>query len=184
LVTADKPDSQDVCFVRDRDKDGFLRRQLQSGSPSALPRDAGLRGLLDPGEIVDTQGKVVGTHQGLLGFTIGQREGLGIAFGVPMYVVGMDRPANRLIVGPKEALFAGACRVNRLNWVSIEPPQGPVRAQVKIRSHHAPAGAVITPQPDGLCTVAFEQPQQAITPGQAAVFYDGDIVLGGGWIAN
>jgi len=170
FVTADKPDSQDVCFVRDRNKNGFLRREL---------------GVADePGPIVDTQGHVLGTHQGLLGYTIGQREGLGIAVGAAMYVVAIDRAHNRLIVGTKEHLLARRFVVTALNWVSIDPPQAPFRASVKIRTRHEPALATITPQEDDGALVEFDEPQAAITPGQAAVFYDGNVVLGGGWIAN
>ncbi len=170
FVTAEKPDSQDVCFVRDGNVPGFLRQAI--------------RGSADPGPIVDTDGRVLGTHAGLLGYTIGQRKGLGIAVGVPMYVVAMDRTKNRLIVGRKACLLKHQCTVERLNWVSIEPPTTAVRTSVKIRSRHEPALATVTPQPDGTAVVVFDDPQPAITPGQAAVFYDGDLVLGGGWITH
>ena len=169
LVTADKPDSQDICFVRDRNKTGFLRQRLQQ--PDA------------PGDVVDTDGAVLGQHQGLLGFTIGQREGIGIATGHPLYVISMDRGRNRLVVGSREQLLASQCLVQRVNWVSIAEPAQPRQAWVKIRSQHAPALATLEPQPNGVVRVTFEEPQSAITPGQAAVFYDQDIVLGGGWIA-
>ena len=167
FVTADKPDSQDVCFIRDRDKDGFLRRELRVSD--------------EPGPIVDTEGRQLGTHRGLLGYTIGQREGLGIAVGMPMYVVGLDHADNRLVVGPREALLGRDCRISAVNWISIPPPTTPVRASVKIRSRHTPAAATITPERSG-ARVEFDEPQSAITPGQAAVVYDGEVVLGGGWI--
>ena len=170
LATAEKPDSQDVCFVRDRDKDGFLRRELQVG-------DA-------PGPIVDTDGQLLGTHQGLLGYTIGQREGIGLALGRPLYVIALDQPNNRLIVGSREELLARTLVAERVNWVSVAPPTGPMRAQVKIRSRHPGGEASITPLDGGRVRVDFDEPQSAITPGQAAVFYDGDMVLGGGWIAK
>ena len=170
LVTADKPDSQDVCFVRDRDKDGFLRRELRVAD--------------EPGPVVDLQGRVLGEHRGLLGYTIGQREGLGIAFGAPMYVVSMDRTRNRLVVGPREQLLTSRFWVDRLNWVSIHPPTAALRAAVKIRSRHEPAPATVTPQPDGRGLIETDEPQSAVTPGQAAVFYDEDLVLGGGWITS
>ena len=170
FVTADKPDSQDVCFVRDRNKNGFLQRELNASS--------------EPGPVVDSDGHVLGTHQGLLGYTIGQREGLGIAVGTPMYVVAMDRPHNRLVVGTRDKLLKRECVVVKLNWVSIEPPTGSLRASVKIRTRHEPAAATITPQEHGSCLVEFEEPQSAVTPGQAAVLYDGDVLLGGGWIAQ
>ncbi len=169
--TADKPDSQDICFVRDRNKDGFLRRELHVVHETAGP-------------IVDTQGRVRGTHDGLLGYTIGQREGLGVACGVPMYVVAMDRQQNRLIIGTQEALLSREAHVERVNWVSIETPDAALRAHVKIRSRHEAASATVTPVGAGAVRLEFDEPQTAITPGQAAVFYQGDAVLGGGWIAH
>ncbi len=169
FATAEKPDSQDVCFVRDRDKDGFLRRELRVAD--------------EPGPIEDTQGRRLGTHHGLLGYTIGQREGLGVAAGVPLYIVAMDRTHNRLIVGTREHLLSRQCRVTRVNWVSIPPPTAPRQAAVKIRSRHEAAPATISPQDSETVLVEFEEPQSAVTPGQAAVFYDGELVLGGGWIA-
>ncbi|MBI2495724.1 MAG: tRNA 2-thiouridine(34) synthase MnmA [Candidatus Omnitrophica bacterium] len=168
--TADKPDSQDVCFVRDRDKDGFLRRELKVGDES--------------GPITDTAGHVLGTHRGLLGFTIGQREGLGIAAGAPLYVVALDQPRNRLIVGSREDLMGRSLIAERVNWVSIPPPTQPLRAWAKIRSRHEAAAARVSPEPNGRMRVEFDEPQQAITPGQAVVFYDGEVVLGGGWISK
>ena len=196
FVTADKPDSQDICFVRDRNKNGFLRNALGDVETS--------------GPIVDVQGRVLGRHRGLLGYTIGQREGLGLAMGMPMYVVAIDRERNRLIVGTRDALLEPECLVTKLNWVSIAPPETPIRASVKIRSQHAAAPATLLPQADGSMQVAFDHPQSAVTPGQAAVFYgaprvkprgdiapkqdgrfspkfpaeadDGDLVLGGGMI--
>ncbi len=166
--TAEKPDSQDICFVRDRDKDGFLKRRLNVSE--------------QPGPIVDTTGHQLGRHHGLLGYTIGQREGLGIAAGVPLYIIAMDATSNTLIVGTREELLAKRFLVTRLNWVSMEPPSHPIRASVKIRARHAAASATITPQEDDMALVEFDEPQSAITPGQAAVFYDGDLLLGGGWI--
>ncbi len=170
LVTAEKPDSQDICFVRDRNKNGFLRRELEAGE--------------EPGPIIDTQGRQLGTHRGLLGYTIGQREGLGIATGVPLYVVAMDRAANRLIVGSQQDLLKGSCTVAQVNWIALDPPREPVRAAIKIRARHAGAAATVIPQSQETVTVHFDAPQPAVTPGQAAVFYDGDLVLGGGWITR
>ena len=111
-------------------------------------------------------------------------QGLGLAVGVPMYVVAMDRSHNRLIVGTRDKLLRRHGVVTTLNWVSIEPPTTPLRASVKIRARHEPAAATITPREDGACLVEFDEPQSAVTPGQAAVFYDGDVVLGGGWIVQ
>lgn len=170
FATAEKPDSQDICFVRDRDKNGFLRKELQVAD--------------DPGPIIDGTGRVLGTHQGLLGYTIGQREGLGLAVGTPLYVIGLDQPNNRLIVGSKTELLRGTLIAERVNWVSIAPPQAPIRAWAKIRSRHEPAAATIHPLRDGGARVEFDEPQPAITPGQAVVFYEGDLLLGGGWIAK
>ncbi len=170
FATAEKPDSQDICFVRDRDKDGFLRRELKVAS--------------DPGPITDTDGHVLGTHQGLLGYTIGQREGLGIAVGRALYVIGMDRAGNRLIVGAREQLLRSDLTAERVNWVSIAPPDRPIRGAVKIRSRHEAAGSRLSPDGQGGVRVSFDEPQPAVTPGQAAVFYDGDLVLGGGWIGK
>ena len=168
--TAEKPDSQDICFVRDRDKNGFLRNALNVEQ--------------EPGPITDADGNVLGSHQGLLGYTIGQREGLGIAAGRPLYVVAMDQPNNRLIVGSREDLMSAALRAERLNWVSIPPPQEPLRASAKIRSRHEPAAAWVIPDAANAVHVEFDEPQQAITPGQAVVFYEGEVLLGGGWIAR
>jgi tRNA-specific 2-thiouridylase len=170
LGTADKPDSQDVCFVRDRDKDGFLRKQLGAGD--------------EPGPITDTAGRKLGEHRGLLGYTIGQREGLGLAVGRPLYVVGLDKPNNRLVVGSRDDLMRDRFTAERMNWVSVPPPAGPVEARVKIRSRHEPAQAVVTPASESRATIAFQTAQPAVTPGQAAVLYDGETLLGGGWIAN
>ena len=167
--TAEKPDSQDICFVRDGNKDAFLHRELQVSE--------------EPGAIVDTRGRVWGTHRGLLGYTIGQREGLGVACGMPMYVVAIDRPRNRLVIGAREELLARQCHVERVNWVSIEAPNAALRADVKIRSRHAAAAATVAPHGPEAVTIEFDEPQAAITPGQAAVFYQDDVVLGGGWIS-
>ena len=170
FITAAKPDSQDLCFVRDGKTSGFLRDRLPQ--------------VAEPGPIVDTHGTMLGQHQGLLGYTIGQREGLGLSVGRPLYVVTMDRTQNRLVVGDRRDLLEPECRVTEVNWVSIARPDGPIRASVKIRSQHQAAPATVTPQDPDTVTVVFDEPQTAITPGQAAVFYDGDLVLGGGWIAQ
>jgi tRNA-specific 2-thiouridylase len=169
LATADKPDSQDVCFVRDRNKDGFLRREL---------------GVEDePGPITDVDGRQLGMHRGLLGYTIGQREGLGIAVGRPMYVVALDQANNRLVVGSKDDILGASLIAERVNWVSIPPPQQPVNALAKIRSRHEGGEAIVTPMDGHRARVTFDAPQHAITPGQAVVFCRGDLILGGGWIS-
>ncbi|MBI3009445.1 MAG: tRNA 2-thiouridine(34) synthase MnmA [Candidatus Omnitrophica bacterium] len=169
LATAEKPDSQDLCFVRDHNKNGFLRRAIGSEESA-------------PGPIIDTQGEVLGTHQGLLGYTIGQREGLGIATGKPLYVIRMDRHSNQLIVGPRENLLSKQLRAHPVNWVSMAPSSEPFRAQVKIRSRSEPAWATVRMNSEAVAEIEFDSPQSAITPGQAAVWYDGEELLGGGWI--
>ncbi len=168
--TAEKPDSQDICFVRDRNKNNFLQKELQVGE--------------QPGPIVNTEGHQLGTHHGLLGYTIGQREGLGIATGKPLYVVAIDQPNNRLIVGSREALLSRRLIAERVNWVSMAPPATPVRASAKIRSRHEAAAAWVAPQENGNIHVEFDEPQQAIAPGQAVVLYQEDRVAGGGWIVR
>ena len=132
---------------------------------------------------MDTQGHVLGSHQGLLGYTIGQREGLGISVGRPLYVVAIDRGSNRLVVGSREELLGQTLIAERVNWVSITAPTQPIRAWAKIRSRHEPAAAEVIPVSEDRVCVEFDEPQSAITPGQAVVFSDGDLILGGGWIA-
>ena len=170
FVTADKPDSQEICFIRDGDKNGFLRRRL--------PQHA------VPGPIVNTRGDVLGAHAGLLGFTIGQREGLGVASAQRLYVIGMDVEQNRLIVGTREELEQRSLVARDLNWIAIERPDVGWRVQAKIRSRAPKADAVISAVHDEAITVTFDEPQPAIAPGQAVVLYDDNAVLGGGWIAS
>lgn len=171
LATAEKPDSQDVCFVRDGRTSGFLRDRLA--------------GVAQPGPIRDVSGRQLGTHQGLLGYTIGQREGLGLALGRPLYVVDIDPQTNVLTVGNRAALLRDTLVAERVNWVSVRPPAEPIRARVQIRSRHPAAPATLTPQDGGRVRVGFDEPQAAVTPGQAAVFYDDEeVLLGGGWITK
>ena len=167
LITADKPDSQDICFIPLGDYREFLRQ-----------RTAGI-----PGEIVDLDGAVVGTHPGIEYFTVGQRRGLGLPLtpGEPRYVVRLDPDRNRVVVGPESALYAGEAWVSGVNFVSGDPPadDAPVSVKIRYKSHEAPA--TLHPRPGGVL-VRFREPQRAVTPGQAAVFYDGDTLLGGGSI--
>ncbi|MGH9775111.1 MAG: tRNA 2-thiouridine(34) synthase MnmA [Candidatus Acidiferrales bacterium] len=174
LPVADKPESQEICFVPSGDYVHFIEDYLgEQGSVLAS----------DSGEIVDIEGQVLGPHDGLHHFTIGQRKGLGFAAGRPLYVVAIDRAANRVIVGDDAALRSDRALLRGVNWVSIARPQGPVMAMVKIRHRHEPAEAEIIPVGPDSAEIRFCVPQRAITPGQAAVFYSSDLVLGGGWIS-
>jgi tRNA-specific 2-thiouridylase len=136
----------------------------------------------EEGELVTTSGEVIGRHRGVHHYTLGQRKGLGIAAGRPLYVVELDRTANRVIVGDDADLRSDTCTVGNMNWISMATLEAPIRAAVKIRHRHDPAPATIEPLSDGSARVKFDDPQRAITPGQAAVFYSENVVLGGGWI--
>lgn len=169
LPTASRADSQDLCFLAGDDYRNFLQRNAAD--------------LLQPGEILNRQGEVLGRHQGLPNYTIGQRKGLGVASAVPLYVLGKDPATNALLVGTREELGAAELIAREVSWVSGEAPPGPIRAEVKIRYTAAEAAAQITPMETGRVRVQFDGPQRDITAGQAAVFYDGDLLLGGGLIA-
>jgi tRNA-specific 2-thiouridylase len=131
---------------------------------------------------VTREGKVIGEHAGIHKFTVGQRKGLGVATGSPLYVIEIKGNTRQVVVGGQQELYAGSLRARRVNFVALENLAEPRRATVKIRHRHEGAAATIAPAGDGEVLVSFDQPQRAITPGQAAVFYDGDTVLGGGWI--
>jgi tRNA-uridine 2-sulfurtransferase len=173
LPVAEKAESQEICFVPSGDYVQFIESYL-----SEQGRELGA----EAGEIVTTEGEVIGRHSGLHRYTIGQRRGLGFAAGRPMYVVAIDRAANRLVVGEDAELRSTDCDVRDVNWIAFDAPQDPVRAAVRIRNRHLPALATVTPIEDDVARVVFDAPQRAITAGQAAVFYDGERVLGGGWI--
>jgi tRNA-specific 2-thiouridylase len=166
LPIADKPDSVEICFVPDRDYAAVVRERR----PEAF----------EPGPVVDQDGQTVGTHDGVPQYTVGQRRGLGIAMGLPIYVTGLDADSNTVTVGPKAALQARSLVADRPNWL-VPESERPQRVTAKIRYHHVPAPAVITTEGERLM-VEFDDPQQAITPGQAVVFYDGEDCLGGAWI--
>ena len=136
------------------------------------------------GEMVDAEGRVVGRHEGIYGFTVGQRKGLGLASPSPLYVLNIDPASHRVTVGPDEALATRELRARDLNWISIPDLTSPMRVRVKIRHRHEPAPALLSPDGPGQVRALFDQPQRAVTPGQSAVFYDGDEVVGGGWIQN
>ena len=171
LPTADKPESQEICFVPDGDYAAAVERIR----PDALPGD---------GEIVDREGRVLGQHPGIHRFTVGQRRGLGLAFDGPRYVESIDAARNRVVVGAVGDLDANGANLERVSWVSGEPPAEARRASVRVRYGHSGAPAWIEPRPPRAAVVHFEQPVRAVAPGQAAVFYDGDVVLGGGWITQ
>jgi tRNA-specific 2-thiouridylase len=167
LHTATKPESQDLCLV---EANGSMRAFLDR---YITPTQ---------GEIVDQAGRVLGQHSGVHHYTIGQRKGLGIAYSEPLYVIGLDAARNRVIVGTRETLLQPECTVARVNWVSIAAPIAPISAQVQIRYRAAAAGATVIPLEGDRVRIVFDEPQQSITPGQAAVWYDGDVLLGGGVI--
>jgi tRNA-uridine 2-sulfurtransferase len=168
LAVADKPDSHEICFVPDGDAGGFVERHVETTLPEA--------------ELVDTNGRVLGTHRGVHRLTVGQRKGLGLAGGVPLYVVSLDAAEARVVVGPREQLERGELTASDVNWISGEPPAEPHRITARIRHRHRDAPARVTALPDARARVVFDDPQIAITPGQAVVFYEGEDVVGGGWI--
>ena len=184
LHLAEKPGSQEICFIPDLDYRGFVRRRVQAAQEAADPAGASAPSPLAPGDIVDRHGRVLGRHDGLAGYTIGQRRGLRIAHHAPLYVVGLDPERNRVIVGEKEEVFATGLIAGEVNWLALERPALPFRARVQIRYRHAAAPARVEPLDDGRVRIAFDAPESAVTPGQAAVFYDmdNDWLLGGGWI--
>jgi tRNA-specific 2-thiouridylase len=172
LSVAEKNDSQEICFVPNGDYAAFLAAYLAERGAPAAPA---------AGDIVTTDGRRLGGHQGVHHFTVGQRRGLGIAAGEPLYVISTDARSQRVLVGANEELLRERLRVREVNWIAIEGLAAPLRAEVKIRNKHAAAPATLHPAGDGI-EVVFDNPQRAVTPGQAAVFYQGDLVLGGGWI--
>ncbi len=173
LALAEKPDSQEICFVPGGDYKAFLDAYLAEQGQS-LPDTAG--------ELVTTDGTVIGEHEGIHKFTVGQRKGLGVATGSPLYVIQIKGDARQVVVGNSENLYSKTLRARRVNLISVEDVTEAMRVTVKIRHRHEGAPATIIR--DGNDIVAtFDEPQRAITPGQAAVFYDGDVVVGGGWIA-
>ena len=168
LAVADKPDSQEICFVPDGDYASFVARK----EPSVA------RG----GAIVDEEGRQLGTHGGVHRFTVGQRKGLGISAPSPLYVLKIDAEAATVTVGARDALDQTWLTASGVNWISIDAPASAVRVAAQIRHRHTPGAGSVRALPDGRAEMIFDEPQPAITPGQAVVFYDGDVVVGGGWI--
>ncbi len=174
LSVAEKPDSQEICFVPDGDYAAFIERHAGSpGQTGDIPRD---------GAIVNQSGEVLGRHGGVHRFTVGQRKGLGIALAEPMYVLELRSADQTVVVGARPELERTSMTASQVNWIAGEPPMGVLRVTAQIRHRHHPAPATVRAIESGGAAVEFETPQMAITPGQAVVFYDGDIVLGGGWI--
>ncbi len=165
LPTASRQSSQDICFIPDNDYRAFLTKCLH----------------LEPGDIVDNSGRVLGKHQGLARYTIGQRHGLGLAADQPLYVMKLDATANRVVVSAKEQLFTTQLRASNLSWISGKAPERPAQVTARIRYQSAEVPAIITLE-NSEADIQFQQPQWAVAPGQAIVFYQGEVVLGGGII--
>ena len=170
LLNAKKRDSQDICFIPDGDYMAFMERHTNK--------------TYEGGNYLDLQGNVVGQHRGAVAYTLGQRKGLGLAMGAPVYVCGKDMAANTVTVGPNEALFHSSLRANDWNWIAIESLAEPIRVMAKARSRMREEPATVYPEENGFARVEFDEPQRAITPGQAVVLYDGDTVIGGGTITE
>jgi len=170
LKTADKEESMEICFVPDKDYGKFLQQANLAQKHQ--------------GDIVDLDGRVLGRHDGIEFYTIGQRKGLGISSPRPLYVIELDADTNRVVVGDESALESDEFMVERCNWIPFDAPPETFEATVKIRYNHPGAPATIVSNGNGSATVKTHNPQRAIAPGQAAVFYDGDTVVGGGWIAR
>jgi len=174
LDVADKPDSQDICFVP------------QGGYAAVIEK---LRpGAAEPGEIVHVDGRVLGAHRGVIHYTVGQRRGLGLGGGDPLHVLRLEPESRRVIVGPRAALGVARLRVAEINWLGdgafAAAPPGGWAVQARVRSTRPPAPARVIPEGADAATVALETPEEGVAPGQACVFYDGERVLGGGWIAR
>ncbi len=171
LINADKPDSQDICFVPDGDYAGFIRRYTGRDYPE--------------GDFVGADGSVLGRHKGIICYTIGQRKGLGIAFGEPMYVSAKDPEKNTITLSPESGLYTNSLIASDFNWISVaEAPREPMRVMARTRYHGAEAAAYVSALDDGNVRIIFEKPQRAAAAGQAVVLYDGDTVVGGGTIVS
>ena len=173
LKLFEKPDSQEICFIPNGDYKKFLDAYLEEQGES-LPDTSG--------ELVTANGEVVGHHNGIHNFTVGQRKGLGVATGSPLYVIELRGDKKQVVVGGNEELLSRTLRAKRMNWIAVADLEQPMRVHAKIRHKHEPAWATIERADDDEVLVTFDEAQRAITPGQAVVFYDGDVVVGGGWI--
>lgn len=175
LALAEKPDSQEICFVPGGDYKLFIDAYLAEQGDS-LPDT--------PGDIVTREGEILGHHDGIHKFTVGQRKGLGVATGSPLYVIKIDGEKGQVTVGGGDQLLSRTLIAHKMNWIAIDELREPIRVHAKIRHRHEPAPAIVENLENGEMRVTFDEPQRAITPGQAVVFYDGDLVVGGGWIAE
>ena len=191
LPIAAKPESQEICFIPSKDTGRFVERYLEKGKAAAAGQngpnqdsrpDSTPSACAGPGPIVNRQGEVLGEHPGIHHFTVGQRKGLGVATGERLYVLETDPSRNRVVVGSDRDLLRSGLIAARVNWISIEKATRPLRVQAQIRSRHQAAEATLLAQDDGSVEVRFDEPQRAVTPGQAVVFYQDDLVVGGGWI--
>ena len=168
LPVAHKPDSHEICFVPTGDYASFVERRA-SETPTSGP-------------ITDRDGTELGRHDGIHRFTVGQRKGLGLSASEPLYVLALDAAASTVTVGPRSALDRVALEASEVNWIASEPPTAPLRVTAQIRHRHPEARATLQPRPGARASLRFDEPQPAVTPGQAVVFYEGDAVVGGGWI--
>jgi tRNA-specific 2-thiouridylase len=175
LALAEKPDSQEICFVPGGDYKRFIDAYL-SEQGDQLPDVSG--------NVVATDGRVLGRHEGIHNFTVGQRKGLGVATGSPLYVININGAEGKVTVGNNDDLLSRKLLARDVNWIAIDELREPMRVRAKIRHRHEPAAATIENAPNGEVFVTFDEPQRAITPGQAVVFYDDDLVVGGGWICE
>lgn len=176
LAVAEKRESQEICFVPDGDYAGFIDRYLDAEAQYDRAPGAG--------EVLSTSGAVIGEHTGIHHYTIGQRRGIGIAESQPLYVIGIDAEKNQIIAGHQDELLGDEFTAAGVNWIALDNPTEAVRADVRVRYRHTAAPANITPLPENRARVKFDEPQRAIAPGQATVFYRGDEVVGGGWIVK
>jgi tRNA-specific 2-thiouridylase len=176
LAVAEKAESQEICFVPDGNYAGFIDRYLESEAETErIPR---------AGAIVDRSGRVVGEHNGIHRYTVGQRRGIGIQNERPLYVISINAQENRVVIGEQDELLSTQFTAAGVNWIPFSTPEMGIRAEVRVRYRHTPAPALITPLGADRVRVVFDEPQRAITPGQTTVFYRGDEVLGGGWIVK
>ncbi len=171
LCVADKPESYELCFIPDGDKNAFVERHRPAASEQAIA-------------IRDVAGTRLGRANGIHRFTIGQRKGLGISGSDKLYVLGIDADAASVTVGPRAGLETTTLLATHCNWLAIDAPATPLRIRARIRHRHREAAAIVTPLPGDRFQVTFDEPQSAVTPGQGVAFYDGDLLLGGGWIAR